>query len=157
MLSRLGYVVRTFQEDNNTSASWGYTVGVKVNERPVCLFMRVPIEPQLMDSILSDVAAMVRMTGIPSIPFYVNDFETKSGERLRFKLERMGPGVADILGTNHGCYIEGQAEGTVHYWLFAADERNKLPGEDGYQDWRQLVFPVRPADPVSDDTLMNEI
>lgn len=157
MLSRLGFIIRVFQEDNNTKASWGYTVGLKVNEQPVCLFLHIPVESSLLDSILTNAAAMVQFTGIPSLPFSMDDYEAKDGQRLRFKFRRMTDELPGELRDFNDTHIEGQDPDTKYYWLFAADAENILPGEEGYTDFKQLTFPGNPSDNVSDDVLLNEL
>lgn len=155
-ISRLGYSIRAMQEDCNIRASWGYTVGLQIKERPACIYVRGPLERGVLDYLLAEACTRVKDTGVPVAPCHISEFMVKEKGKLRFKFMRQPSTFPDAVREKFNNYIEGQSEDTIYYWLLIADKNNILPNEKGYIDFKQVEDVVLPSDPVSDDILIED-
>lgn len=149
-----GYAVRSFQEDNNKKASWAYTVGLQSNLKPICLFVRAAVDAETLDAVLSDISDYIKTHGVPRHEFSFGQYKLDIEEKIRFKLKKVKLGLIDSLKDKFGNYVEGQKEDSTYYWVFIADSKNILPGEEGYTDFKQFSDTEESTDLVETSKLI---
>lgn len=144
-----GCSIRTFQEDTSINSSWGYTVALKDKDgAPICFFMRLPSENNLIYQILDETTGLLKDGKTLNDLMDGFDLETititETKERLRMKIRRFSEATALSLREKFNNYIETQEPGTRYYWILVADKENRLPGEPGYDFPGQLDQPAQP-------------
>lgn len=158
-----GYATRVFKEDNSNKGSWGYTVGLTspslYDRDNICLFVRAGIEENLIEEILCEVSEFALKNELPvNQAFTAGDFKIEgTKEPLRLKIKRIGHEWLDKLTSEYDSPIEGQKPDTGYFWIWIADPGNRLPGEDGYEDFCQTEVPDHSVEDIHNLSMFDDV
>lgn len=133
-----GYNIRMLQGTGDEDASWGYTVGLRLKDRPYCLFHRNTIDPNVMlnymDAFLHECVRKGRLDKMGTLSAILNN---RTGKRVRYQAVPLSENnILEFSASD--VHIEGQEDGVKYFWLQIGDENNLLPNEQGYVDFGQL-------------------
>lgn len=163
-IALIGFAQRTFQEDNNIRGSWGYTVGLTIEDngitQPACIYMRAGIPDDTLGDLLHRCAAAVKVTPeLLKATFTMGDYTIDgTSTKLKFKFRKIRPDEVASMFARFETPVEGQNHDTDYYWLWIGDRNNNFPGHKDYIDFKQTstVEQVAEAEPDVVEEFLHE-
>lgn len=151
-----GFALRGFQEDNNVTGSWCYTVGLNIpGTGPATLYMRAGIDIGIIEDLMDGVGRYLCKYGVMNGAVFQDECyeNTKTGQRIRVRIRKMGDEqFADML-KKFNTPVEAQDSQATPFWIFITDENDRFPDTPGYVDFFQTGLP---ADNVGNPTEKSE-
>lgn len=140
-----GFAIRAFQEDNNVTGSWAYTVGLKTPvEGEVIIYTRAGIEAHILEDLLNDFGRKAIKNGIHqrTVTEADNYTNTITNQPMKVRLVPMRVEAFHAMLVKFGTPVEGNSNQANHYWLTLSDAGGLFPHQNGYVDFFQTGLPA---------------